>query len=64
MFLFSDSTSRLTANPSSPYLPAGATTAGFTVTTTSQRPSRDTQVTLSFTTTTGTPKSVVLTVKR
>jgi hypothetical protein len=64
MFLFSDSTSRLTANPSSPYLPAGARSATFTVTTTSQRPSRDTQVTISFNTTTGTPKSVVLTVRR
>jgi hypothetical protein len=64
MFLFSDSSSRLTANPSSPYLPAGARTASFTVTTTSQRPSRDTPVTISFTTTTGTPKSVTLTVKR
>ncbi len=64
MFLFSESSSRLTANPSSPYLPEGARTATFTVTTTSQRPSRDTPVTISFTTTTGTPKSVVLTVKR
>jgi hypothetical protein len=64
MFLFSDSSSRLTANPSSPYLAAGARSVGFTVTTTSQRPSRDTQVTISFTTTTGTPKSVVLTVRR
>jgi hypothetical protein len=36
----------------------------FTVTTTSQRPSRDTPVTISFNTTTGAPKSVVLTVKR
>ena len=64
MFLFSESSSRLTANPSSAYVPAGATTVGFTVTTTSQRPSRDTQVTISYNTTTGTPKSVVLTVKR
>jgi hypothetical protein len=64
MFLFSDSTSRLTANPNSPYLPAGARSVSFTVTTTSQRPSRDTPVTISFTTTTGTPKSVVLTVQR
>jgi hypothetical protein len=64
MFLFSDSSSRLTANPSSPYLPAGASSVGFTVTTTSQRPSRDTQVTISVNTTTGTPKSVVLTVRR
>ena len=64
MFLFSDSSSRLTANPSSPYLPAGARTVGFTVTTTSQRPSRDTKVTISYNTTTGTPKSVVLTVRR
>jgi hypothetical protein len=64
MFLFSDSSSRLTANPSSPYLPAGARSVGFTVTTTSQRPSRDTAVTISFKTTTGSPKSVVLTVKR
>ena len=64
MFLFSDSSSRLTANPSSPYLPAGARSATFTVTTTSQRPSRDTRVTISFRTTTGEPKSVVLTVRR
>jgi hypothetical protein len=64
MFLFSDSSSRLTANPSSPYLPAGARSATFTVTTTSQRPSRDTRVTISFATTTGTPVSVVLTVRR
>ncbi len=64
MFLFSDSSSRLTANPSSPYLPAGARSATFTVTTTSQRPSRDTKVTISFSTTTGTPVSAVLTVKR
>ena len=64
MFLFSDSSSRLTANPNSPYLPAGARSVGFTVTTTSQRPSRDTKVTISYNTTTGTPKSVVLTVKR
>jgi len=64
MFLFSDSSSRLTANPNSPYLPAGARSVGFTVTTTSQRPSRDTPVTISFNTTTGTAKSVVLTVKR
>jgi len=64
MFLFSESSSRLTANPSSPYLPAGARTVAFTVTTTSQRPSRDVQVTISFNTTTGTPKSVVLTVRR
>jgi hypothetical protein len=64
MFLFSDSSSRLTANPNSPYLPAGARSVDFTVTTTSQRPSRDTQVTLSFSTTTGTPRSVVLTVRR
>ncbi len=64
MFLFSESSSRLTANPSSPYLPAGARSATFTVTTTSQRPSRDTKVTISFRTTTGEPKSVVLTVRR
>jgi hypothetical protein len=64
MFLFSDSSSRLTANPSSPYLPAGARSVSFTVTTTSQRPSRNTQVTISVNTTTGTPKSVVLTVRR
>jgi hypothetical protein len=64
MFLFGDSSSRLVANPSSPYLPAGARSVDFTVTTTTQRPSRDTQVTISFTTTTGTPKSVVLTVRR
>ena len=64
MFLFSESSSRLTANPSSAYVAAGATTVGFTVTTTSQRPSRDTQVTISYNTTTGTAKSVVLTVKR
>ena len=63
MFLFSESSSRLTANPSSAYVPTGASTVGFTVTTTSQRPSRDTQVTI-FNPTTGTPKSVVLTVKR
>jgi len=64
MFLFSDSTSRFTANPSSPYLPAGARSVGFTVTTTSQKPSKDTQVTISMKTTTGPAKSVVLTVKR
>ena len=64
MFLFTDSTSRLTANPNSPYLPAGARSAAFTVTTTSQRPSRDTAVTISANTTTGVAKSVVLTVKR
>ncbi|WP_409331054.1 hypothetical protein [Trujillonella humicola] len=64
MFLFGDSSSRLTANPSSPYLPAGATSASFTVTTTSQRPSRDTQVTISYSTATGAPRSVVLTVRR
>lgn len=64
MFLFGDSSSRLLANPSSPYLPAGARSATFTVSTTTQRPSRDTQVTISFTTTTGSPKSVVLTVRR
>ncbi|MEV6488961.1 hypothetical protein AB0M20_10055 [Actinoplanes sp. NPDC051633] len=64
MFLFTDSSSRLTANPSSPYLPAGARSATFTVTTTTQRPSRDTQVTISAGTTTGVAKSVVLTVKR
>jgi hypothetical protein len=62
MFLFSDSSSRLTANPSSPYLAAGARSVGFTVTT--GRVSRDTRVTISFNTTTGTPRSVVLTVKR
>ena len=64
MFLFSESSSRLTANPSSPYLPAGARSVGFTVTTTSLRPSRDTAVTISFKTTTGAAKSVVLTVRR
>jgi hypothetical protein len=64
MYLFSDSSSRLTANPSSPYLPAGARSVGFTVTTTSLRPSRNTQVTISFKTTTGASKSVVLTVRR
>lgn len=64
MFLFSDSSSRLTANPSSPYLAAGARSVTFTVTTTSQRPSRDTRVTISFSTTTGAPVSVVLTVRR
>ena len=64
MFLFSDSSSRLTANPSSPFLPAGARSVGFTVTTTSLRPSRDTQVTISYRTTTGPAKSVVLTVRR
>lgn len=64
MYLFSDSTSRLIANPSSPYLAAGARSAIFTVTTTRQRPSRDTHVTISFNTTTGTPKSVILTVRR
>lgn len=64
MFLFTDSSSRFTANPSSPYLPAGATSVGFTVTTTSSRPSKDTKVTISANTTTGTAKSVVLTVKR
>lgn len=64
MFLFSDSSSRLTAKANSPYLPAGARSVEFTVTTTSQRPSRDTPVTISFNTTTGAPKSVVLTVKR
>jgi hypothetical protein len=64
IFLFSDSSSRLTANPSSPYLPAGARSVGFTIATTSQRPSRDTQVTISMKTTTGAAKSVVLTVKR
>lgn len=64
MFLFTDSTSRLTANPNSPYLPAGARSAAFTVTKTSQRPSRDTSVTISANTTTGVAKSVVLTVKR
>ena len=64
MYLFSDSSSRLTANPSSPYLPAGARSVGFTVTTTSLRPTRDTQVTISFRTTTGASKSVVLTVRR
>ena len=64
MYLFSDSSSRFTANPSSPYLPAGARTATFTVTTTSTRPSRDIQVTISFRTTTGSAKSVVLTVTR
>ncbi len=64
MFLFSDSSSRLTANPSSPYLAAGARTVGFTVTTTRTRPARDTQVTISFSTTTGASKSVVLTVRR
>jgi hypothetical protein len=64
MYLFSDSSSRLTANPTSPYLPAGARSVEFKVTTTTQRPSRDTKVTISFNTTTGTPKSVVLTVRR
>jgi hypothetical protein len=64
MFLFTESTSRLTANPSSPYLAAGARSVTFTVTTTSLRPSRDTQVTISANTTTGVAKSVVLTVKR
>jgi hypothetical protein len=64
MFLFTDSTSRLTANPSSPYLPAGARSATFTVTTTTLRPSRDTAVTISANTTTGVAKSVVLTVRR
>jgi len=34
------------------------------ITTTSQRPSRDTPVTIAVNTTTGTAKSVVLTVKR
>jgi hypothetical protein len=62
MFLFSESSSRLVASPSSPYLQAGARSVGFTVTT--GRVSRDTRVTLSFNTTTGTPKSVVLTVRR
>jgi hypothetical protein len=62
MFLFSESTSRFTANPSSPYLAAGARSVPFTVTT--GRVSRDTKVTISFNTTTGTPKSVVLTVRR
>ncbi len=62
MYLFSDSTSRLVANPNSPYLAAGSRSVGFTVTT--GRVSRDTKVTISFNTTTGTPKSVVLTVKR
>ena len=62
MFLFSESTSRFTANPSSPYLAAGTRSVPFTVTT--SRVSRDTRVTISFNTTTGTPKSVVLTVRR
>lgn len=62
MYLFSDSSSRFVANPSSPYLQAGARTVGFTVTT--GRVSRDTPVTISFNTTTGTAKSVVLTVKK
>ena len=64
MFLFTDSTSRLTANPDSPYLPAGARNVAVTVTTTTRRPSRDTQVTISANTTTGVAKSVVLTVRR
>lgn len=64
MFLFTESSSRLTANPSVPYLPAGARTATLTVTTTTLRPSRDTQVTISVNTTTGVPRSVVLTVRR
>ncbi|WP_107766945.1 hypothetical protein [Nocardioides terrigena] len=64
MFLFSESSSRLTANPSSAYLAEGASSVGFAVTTTRQRPSRNTRVTISYNTTTGTPKSVVLTVTR
>ena len=62
MFLFSDSSSRLVANPSSPYLQAGARTVGFTVST--GRVSRDTKATISYKTTTGAAVSTVLTVKR
>lgn len=62
MFLFSDSSSRLVANPSSPYLQAGARTVGFTVST--GRVSKDTRVTISYKTTTGAAVSTVLTVKK
>jgi hypothetical protein len=62
MFLFSDSSSRLVANPNSPYLQAGARSVGFTVTT--GRVSRDTRVTISYKTTTGAAVSTVLTVKK